>query len=104
MTKRELKIMTAVKALVRGDLTVRGLAERFGVTEAQVESWKDVFEMAGTLALADNLGRGHRRGRRRRQRQAGDYSEPTTTPLPYWSEPTTTPLPYWSEPTTTPLP
>jgi hypothetical protein len=116
MTNREILMMASVLALFRGETTVRGVAERFGVTEAQVMRWMDVFEIAGTLALAELIcGKQSRAEMRRRlARRTDKGSEPTTFPCgetttPEPSEPTTFPCgetttPEPGEPTTTPEP
>ncbi len=109
MPNREILMMASVMALIRGEVTVRGIAERFGVTEAQVLGWKDVFEIAGILALAEVIcGTQSRAATRKRpgKSRLGKGTEPTT---PSCDEPTTTPEPCpektttpepWSEPTT----
>jgi len=55
MSKRDLLLMASIRAVIRGDMAVRGVAERFGVTEAQVARWRDIFEIAGMLALSHVL-------------------------------------------------
>jgi hypothetical protein len=60
-------------------MTVRGVAERFAVTEAQIARWRDIFEIAGMLALSNVLS-GQSSGPRAQRRTAGtaQRSEPTT--------------------------
>src|SRR5204862_8285433 len=36
-------------------MTARYIADRLGVTEEQVLRWRDIFIVAGTIALADEL-------------------------------------------------
>lgn len=87
MRNRELLMMASVLALLRGEVTVRGVAERFGVTEAQVARWKDVFEIAGTLALSDLLSSTQPAAKKaRKPKQAARREEPTTFDF---GEPTT---------------
>lgn len=82
MSNREILIVASVLALLRGEISVRGVAERFGVTEAQVRRWKDVFEIAGMLALSEVIcgkrGRVTARKRRRKPRRRAREVEPTT--------------------------
>jgi hypothetical protein len=105
MSNRDLLLMASILALLRGEMTVRGVAERFGVTEAQVARWRDIFEIAGMLALSNLLSgqSGGPRAKRRKARRSGrarnDFGEPTTAPLSYTTT-TTPPLSY----TTTPQP
>lgn len=53
MTEREILVPTAVMSLLRREDSVRGVAARFGVTEAEVLEWLDVFVVAGVLALTE---------------------------------------------------
>lgn len=46
-------ISAAVMSLLRNEVTARCVADRFGVTEAQVLEWKDVFMIAGILGLSE---------------------------------------------------
>src|SRR5262245_17377040 len=57
MTNFDILIPTAVMALLRRDESVRGIADRFGVTECEVLAWRDLFIVAGVGALT-----GYRRG------------------------------------------
>lgn len=52
MIEHEMGVPVAILAILRRDESVRGVADRLGVTEAQVEKWKDIFVVAGTLALS----------------------------------------------------
>ena len=52
MIEQEMGVPVAILAILRHDESVRGVADRLGVTEAQVEKWKDIFVVAGTLALS----------------------------------------------------
>ena len=79
---REIKIAAAVLALIRGELAASCIADTFGATEAQVQRWKDIFQVAGIVALTNALRSG----------------EPDAEDEP-WGEPTT---PRPREPTTTP--
>jgi transposase-like protein len=63
MCEREIRVPTSVLALLRGDLSVRCVAERFGVTEAQVAEWRDTFVVAGALALARMCAKGGESGK-----------------------------------------
>ena len=51
----EIKIVAAVLAHIRGELTAAHVADMFGVTEAQVHAWKDIFQVAGVVALMNAL-------------------------------------------------
>ena len=51
-------ISAAVMSLLRNEVTTRCIADRFGVTEAQVLEWKDVFTIGGILALSELSGVG----------------------------------------------
>jgi hypothetical protein len=53
MTGRDILVPAAVMALLRREETVRGVAERLGVTEAQVLEWTDIFVIGGVLALTE---------------------------------------------------
>ncbi|QDT91634.1 aldo-keto reductase family protein [Gimesia algae] len=59
MIERDICVSAALMALLRREETVRGIAARFGVTEAQVLEWQDVFIAAGVLAVTN-----YRNGRR----------------------------------------
>jgi len=56
MTEPDVILPVAVMAILRHDETVLGVADRLGVTEAEVERWKDIFVIAGTLALREFRG------------------------------------------------
>uniref|UniRef100_UPI0026368191 hypothetical protein n=1 Tax=uncultured Gimesia sp. TaxID=1678688 RepID=UPI0026368191 len=76
--------------------TVRGIAARFGVTEAQVLEWQDVFVAAGVLAVTN-----YRNGRRfsasssmsaeelGESRKGSSYLDPFLTTTPMTPTPTT---------------
>jgi len=51
MTNYDILIPTAVMALLRHEESVRGIADRFGVTECEVLTWRDLFVVAGVVAL-----------------------------------------------------
>ncbi len=51
----DIKIVTAILRLMRGETTVCCVAETFGVPESQVVAWKDVFQVAGVVALTNAL-------------------------------------------------
>jgi hypothetical protein len=51
----EIKIVAAVLALIRGEVTASCVADSFGVTEIQVHSWMDIFQVAGIVALTKTL-------------------------------------------------
>lgn len=51
----EIKIVAAILAHIRGEITASCVADSFGVTEAQVQGWKDVFLVAGVVALTSAL-------------------------------------------------
>ena len=86
MVPKHLCVPTLILAMVRGKLRARYIADRLGVTEEQVLRWRDVFMIAGTIALADEV-RGH----------AGAQYSPFSTCIP--EDPTTT-----TTTTTTPHP
>lgn len=73
------QIVAAVLASVRGELSVSYVADMCGVTELQVQGWKDLFLVAGVLAVANAL---------KSDAGASDFpsldrgSHPTTTQLP----------------------
>jgi Helix-turn-helix domain len=96
MSNRDLLLMASILALLRGEMTARGVAERFGVTEAQVARWRDIFEIAGMLALSNVLS-GQSRGPRTQRRPGGAAQGPDPT-TPCFGDPTTTPR--FGDPTT----
>lgn len=99
MIERDICVSAALMALLRREETVRGIAARFGVTEAQVLEWQDVFVSAGILAVTN-----YRNGRRFGSTSAMSADEPGATrsggPL-FASYLTTTPL--TPTPSTTPM-
>lgn len=108
MTNYDILIPTAVMALLRGDDSVRGIADRFGVTECEVLTWRDLFVVAGVVALTH-----YRRHSKSLWPQGGptgttgDPCEQSTSQfageMEMWAPaPTTTPLP--EEPTPEPDP
>lgn len=96
MPNRDLLLMASILALLRGEVTVRGVAERFGVTEAQVARWRDIFEIAGMLALSSFLsGKSAGPGAQRRPGEMAPGSEQTEKPF---DEPSTPPPHHWTTP------
>lgn len=75
MLNSDVTIVVAILALLRGDLSVRCIADRFGVTEALVCEWRDVFIVAGSFAVKEH---GESAGRRRRLSALGDIQNATT--------------------------
>lgn len=53
MIERDICVSAALMALLRREETVRGIAARFGVSEAQVLEWQDIFVAAGVLAVTN---------------------------------------------------
>jgi hypothetical protein len=98
----EIKIVTAVLALIRGETTVSAVAEEFGVTEFEVHTWKDIFQVAGVVALMTELKGSH--GHPHAEPGGGD--EPSTTGMTEPSTTTTTRHPHHGlgQPTTSTLP
>ncbi len=79
MSNRDLLLIASIRALIRGEMTVRGVAERFGVWLAK-SRWRDIFEIAGTLALSSAVSRRSSGPRAQRRPDATDQpSDPTTT-------------------------
>lgn len=79
MTGRDILTPAAMLAILRREETVRGVAERFGVTEAQVLEWTDVFVVGGVLALTDyRNGRLHIGGSPRQYGSTKDLGATTT--------------------------
>ncbi len=100
MDSKQIAVVASVMAILRGDLTASCVADRFGVTEACVNEWKDVFISAGVLAVAENLN--GIAPMRHASSQVCDIRGYTTTPYPDWSHyPTAS---YGYRPTTTPGP
>src|SRR5262245_33257582 len=58
MAMPSVLISAAVMSLLRNEVTMRCIADRFGVTEAQVTEWRDIFTIGGILALSDVNGGG----------------------------------------------
>jgi hypothetical protein len=73
----DVKIAAAILAHTRGETTSAFVAESFGVTEAQVQGLKDIFQVAGIVAVMNALipGAAHRE----RAADAGGFGDPTTT-------------------------
>jgi hypothetical protein len=78
------KIVAAMLAHIRGDLTAEAIAETYGVTEAQVEQWKDIMIVAGVVALTDSLTNAG-------DELTFDVSDEEPTTLGFDEEPTTKP-------------
>jgi hypothetical protein len=53
MASLDITVASSVLALLRRDVTASCIADRYGVTEAQVLEWQDIFVVAGSLALAE---------------------------------------------------
>jgi hypothetical protein len=53
MASLDMTVVSSVLALLRRDVVASCVADRFGVTEAQVLEWQDVFVVAGVLALSE---------------------------------------------------
>lgn len=53
MNEHKILVPLAVLSILRKEESVRCVADRLGVTEAQVEKWKDIFVLAGSLALSE---------------------------------------------------
>jgi hypothetical protein len=53
MAALDMTVASSVLALIRRDVTASYVADRFGVTEAQVLEMQDLFVIAGVLALAE---------------------------------------------------
>ena len=54
MASLDITVASSVLALLRRDVTASCIADRYGVTEAQVLlEWHDIFVDAGSLALAE---------------------------------------------------
>src|SRR5262245_40108522 len=58
MAMPSVLISAAVMSLLRNEVTMRCIADRFGVTEIQVSEWRDIFTVGGILALAELNGGG----------------------------------------------
>lgn len=54
----EIKVVAAVLAHIRGEITASCVADSLGVTELQVQAWKDIFQVAGVVALTNALKSG----------------------------------------------
>jgi hypothetical protein len=82
MFANDLSIHTSVLALLRGDLTAGFVADRFGVTDAEVLEWRDTFVAAGGRG-ATRREPARRRGTRKRGHALGSGTlEPATTDGP----------------------
>ncbi len=53
MPSLDITMASSVLAILRRDVTASCVADRYGVTEAQIHEWLDVFVIAGVLALAE---------------------------------------------------
>ncbi len=80
MSTKYISVQSSVLALIRGDLTVSCVADRFGVTEAEVREWQDTFLVAGILALNTLMHSGPRVD----DDDGGGISDPTTTQPPMY--------------------
>jgi hypothetical protein len=115
MISADILIPCSVMALLRGDVSAGYIADRFGVTEAQVLEWKDVFLVAGTMAVAGmqraqgssgpSQGGPSQGGKPPIQQQGqpkpkGGIGDPTTKPPGSGGigDPTTTPAPFDAKP------
>ncbi|QDU49572.1 hypothetical protein Pan110_19100 [Gimesia panareensis] len=99
MIERDICVSAALMALLRREETVRGIAARFGVTEAQVLEWQDIFVAAGILAVTN-----YRNGRRfgpassvsaeqpGEVRAGGCFNDAFLTTTPMTPTPSTTPM------------
>lgn len=97
MLSFDISVSCSIMALLRGDLSPSYIADRFGVTEREVLEWRDIFLVAGTMALA-NIMRSAQAGGSSAQSQSkpssqsqghkqaspkkGGIGEVTTTPVP----------------------
>ena len=93
MLNSNITIPAGVLALLRGDISARCLADRFGVTESLVYEWRDVFIVAGVLALNEHgqrSGAAARRAQGNPRHQPGHLQDPTTFEC-LLSDPTTVP-------------
>ena len=87
MEINRLSIQTSIVAIIRGDLTVGCVADRYGVTESEVLEWHDTFFVGGILALRDllhgELGCGGSMGGTRLDelKAGGGLGDPTTTQI-----------------------
>ncbi len=88
MAISDILVPTAIMALLRGDETVQSVAAQCGVSEAEVEKWRDVFVVSGVLALSEFLSLPGPRG------PLPDYRTTTTTTYPPSGYPTTPESPY----------
>ncbi len=73
----EIKIVAAVLAYIRGEITASCIADSFGVTGVQVQGWKDIFQVAGVVALMNALKSGATCCEMLTEEEDG--GEPTTT-------------------------
>ena len=76
---QEIKIVAAVLAHIRGEVTASCVADSLGVTELQVHAWKDIFQVAGVVALSNALKTGTAVDA---DDDGDDGGEPTTTKHP----------------------
>lgn len=104
MTDYDILVPAGVMAILRREDSARGMAERLGVSEAQVHEWMDVFTIAGALAL--NSLRAGRKGKPRSLSGSGKggscegTGDPTTFDICDCGDPTTFPLDDVGDPTT----
>ena len=71
----DLEIVAAVLAHFRGEQSTSDLADMFGVSDAEVHNWIDIFQVAGVVALMSALKHGAVCG-------GDDGGDPTTTTRP----------------------
>jgi len=76
------QIVAAMLAHVRGEISAPYVADLCGVTEFQVQQWKDVFVVAGVLAVANAL-KPQAHDEPRNEEGGGGLGFPTTTPFPF---------------------
>ena len=82
MSKPEITIPVAILALLRGEVSARYLTDTFGVTEAQVHQWVDVFTVGGVLALNSLIKPKVKKAPCGGLDGATTFQPATTTPLP----------------------
>lgn len=73
------QIVAAVLASVRGEMSTAYVADLCGVRESQVREWKDIFVVAGVLAVANVLNPHVSLP----TAENGEGGEPTTNPPPF---------------------
>jgi hypothetical protein len=81
MTDRDIIVPAAIMSLIRGNDSVRGVADRLGVTESQVLEMHDVFVVGGLVAMMD-FRRGMLRPYARMQSGPTTHHHRSATPEP----------------------